>query len=252
MNKRHFFLIFILIFFYSCKKPVSLSKVEKYFDNKLNKEKLSKIFEDDSENGYIKIGNFLSSDKRNAIVISFDSITSIKIYELKNNEWEKIYQQNNVNFARINTIETFVQDYNFDGIKDIGIKNQVSNGTTIMTFHLWLSEGNSFKHISEFENIGNPTIVKKAKIIQGFDACCVFTEMTLCDYHWEKDKLIKIRQLDISNYPNGAGIEATSINLKEKTKMKLKPTKDDISKIINKYSENWKLNDTTSNNSYPL
>ncbi|HRG19146.1 MAG TPA: hypothetical protein PLP39_08645 [Flavobacterium lutivivi] len=226
---------------------MSLSKVEKYFDNKLNKEKQAENFEEDSEYGFIKIGNFLSSDKRNAIVISFDSITSLKIYELKNNEWEKIYQQNNVNFARINTIEAFIEDYNFDGIKDIGVKNQVSNGTTIMTFHLWLSEGNRFKHIPEFESIGNPTIVEKAKIIKGFEACCAFSEITLCDYHWEKEKLIKIRELDISNYPSGAGVEVTLKNLKEKTEIKHKPTKDEISEIIYKYSENLKLNDTNAN-----
>lgn len=247
MYKRHFFLIFILIFFHSCKKPVSLSKVEKYFDNKLSTEKRSANFEDDSENGFIKIGNFLSTDKRNAIVISFDSITSLKIYELRNNEWDKIYQQNNVNMARINTIEAFIEDYNFDGIKDIGIKNQVSNGTSIMTFHLWLSKGKSFKHIPEFENIGNPIIVEKTKVIQGFEACCAFSEITLCDYHWKKDKLIQIRQLEISNYPSGAGVEATLKNIKEKTEKKLKPTKEEISEIINKYSENWKLYDTSVN-----
>ena len=250
MLKRYFILILTSILFYGCNKPVKLSKIDKYFDNELTKHKLSKNFEEDSEYGYIRIGNFFNAKKKNAIVISFDSITSLKVYELDNNNWNQIYQQKNANFSRINDLKTYIEDYNFDGIKDIGIRNEVSNGTAIMTFHLWLSEGNTFKYIPDFEEIGNPVIVQKAKIIQGFEACCVFTEITLCDYSWHKNKLSKIRELNISNY--SYGIDANVKDLSRKIERKVKLTKKDISEIINKYSENWKLNDTTVNSSFAL
>lgn len=246
-KKRQIVILTIIFVFYGCQRDEKLSKIDKYFINKLTKEKGSNSFEEDSEYGYIKIGNFFNPNIKNAIVISFDTITNFTVYELKSNNWKKIYQQKNANFSRMNGLEAYIEDYNFDGIKDIGIKNEVSNGTTIMTFHLWLTEQNSFTYIPEFETIGNPTILNNAKIIQGFQACCVFTEMTLSDYRWEKNKLVKTQELEISNHPYG--IEANLKNIAKKTVIGLNLSGKDISKIIEKYSiEKWQLNDTTANN----
>lgn len=241
MLKRYLILVFTSIFFYGCSKPAKLSKFEKYFNKKLITQKSSENFEEDSDFGYIKIGKLFNNDTKNALIISFDSITNIKVYELNNDKWEQIYQKENVNFARVYPLQAYIEDYNFDGIKDIGIKNEISNGTAIMTFHLWLSEGNSFKYIPEFETIGNPTIIEKTKTIRGFNACCNFTEITLSDYNWENNKLIKICQQDISNYPGVTGIEGNLTNLKEKKEEKFKPSESTISEIINKHSQNWKL-----------
>lgn len=69
-HKSYLFLIFIVLFFYRCKATASLSKLEKYLDNNLNMEHPSKKFEDDSEKGYMKLGNFFNSDKRNIINLS--------------------------------------------------------------------------------------------------------------------------------------------------------------------------------------
>lgn len=245
-KKKQLLILTVLFVFFGCQRSEELSKTDKYFNNKLTKEKASKNFEEDSEYGYIKIGNFLKPNSKNAVVISFDTITNFTIYELKSNDWKEIYQQKNANFSRINGLEAYIEDYNFDGVNDIGIKNEVSNGTTIMTFHLWLSEKKSFKYVPEFENIGNPIILKKVKIIQGFKACCNFNEMTLSDYHWVKNKLVKTQELEIQNYPSG--IEAILKNSKKKTENKIELSRNDISKIIQKYSlEKWQLNDTNAN-----
>lgn len=245
MLKRCFILILVAICFYRCEKPIKQSKIDQYFENKLIKNKLIGNFEEDSENGYIKIGNFLNVNRKNAIVISFDTITSLKVYELRKNQWLKIFQQNNVDIARIFAIQTFVEDYNFDGIKDIAIKNQVSNGTAIMTFHLWLSEGNTFKYIPEFKEIGNPTIIEKLKIIKGFKACCAFTEISISDYHWSKTKLNKVSELNIGNYVYG--VKARQKDLIKKVDKTITLTIKEITEIINNYSENWKVKDTTTN-----
>lgn len=252
MFKKKLILILTIIFvFFGCQKTEKLSKTDKYFIDKLTEEKLSKDFEEDSEYGYIKIGNFFDPNIKNAVVISFDTITNFTIYELNANEWKQIFQQKKANFSRINGIEAYIKDYNFDSINDIGIKNEVSNGTAIMTFHLWLSEKKSFKYVPEFEYIGNPIILNNAKIIQGFQACCVFSEITLCDYYWEKTKLVKTQELEIKNYPSG--IEANLKNIKKKTEKKIELSGNDISKIIKKYSiEKWQLIDTTSNSGLAL
>ncbi|MGX7668757.1 XAC2610-related protein [Flavobacterium pedocola] len=240
-------LILVLIFtFFGCQKTKKLSETERYFINKLTTEKSSDTFEEDSEHGYIKIGNFLNPTKKNAVVISFDTITTFTVYELKKDQWTQIYQQKKANFSRINGLEAYIEDYNFDGVKDIGIKNEVSNGTAILTFHLWLSDKNSFSYVPDFEEIGNPVLLNKIKTIQGFKACCVYNEITLGEYHWEKHKLIKTEELEISNYPSG--IEATLKNIPKKTERKITLSGNDISKIIQKYSlEKWQLNDTVAN-----
>jgi hypothetical protein len=238
---RQLILILVLLVC-GCNKPKELSKVDTYFDKKLNNEKSATNFEEDSEYGYIKIGNFLNLNVQSAIVISFDSIKSLKVYELQNDTWQKVYQTRHVNLKRIYPLQTFVADYNFDGIKDIGIKNEVSNSSTNMTFHLWLSAGNSYKYIPEFEFIGSPMIIKEKKIVRGFKACCMFNEITICDYYWQKNTLIKIRELDIRNYPSG--IVANQKNLNEKTEQEIHLTRNDISKIIDAYCENWKLHDS--------
>lgn len=244
IKKNQILIIFIVLVNFGCQKSEKLSKTDKYFTEKLNKEKLSKSFEEDSEFGYIKIGNFFKPNIKNAVVISFDTISNFTIYELMDNTWMKIYNQKNANFSRINGIEAYIQDYNFDGVNDIGIKNEVTNGTGIMTFHLWLTEKKSFKYVPEFEEIGNPIILNKFKIIQGFKACCCFSEITLSDYYWKKNNLITIQELEIKNYTTG--IEANLKNIEKNTENKVELSQNYISNIINKYSiENWQLNDTS-------
>ncbi len=249
---RNYLYIILILFIVICgcqnQKPVQLSKVDEYFHNKLFKEKLSDNFEEDSEFGYIKIGNFLDLHKKNAVIISFDSITNFIVYELQNDEWEQIYQQKNVDFSRINGCKAYIEDYNFDGIKDIGILNGISNGTAIMTFHLWLSKEKTFQHIADFKTIGNPKILKQEKIIQGFEACCVFTEISLSDYKWDNFNLVKTHELAIFNQPYG--VDAILRNSQKRIEKKIKLSQNDISIIINEYSENWKLVDTTFNSRF--
>lgn len=224
----------------------SVEKVN-YFDSLLQKEKYSLNYESDTEKGFIKIGNFLNHYKHNAIVVNFDSSASFKIFELENDEWKLIFHQENIDMSRVYSIEAFIEDYNFDGIKDIGLRNEVSNGTSIMTFHLWLNDKDTYIEVPEFRSIGNPTIIKNKNRIQSYSACCVFEEMKLTNYEWRNNKLRKMEQLEISNYPTGSGISVNLIERDGKTQRKVGIKEKEIDRIIDRFSTNWKIIDTTAN-----
>ncbi len=224
----------------------SLKEVN-YFDSLLQKEKYSLNFESDTERGFIKIGNFLNEDKHNAIVVNFDSTTSFNLFELVNDEWNLIFNQNDVEMSRAYSIMPFIEDYNFDGIKDIALRNEVSNGTSIMTFHLWLNVKDTYIEVPEFRSIGNPTVIIKKNRIQGYSACCVFSEMRLTNYEWQDNKLRKMEQLKISNYPTGSGINSTIIERDGITKRVVEIKENEINRIIDKFSSNWRIIDTTAN-----
>ena len=230
-----------MMLFCGCHKPIKLSPIEEHFNNRLRKEKSSANFEEDTEFGYIKIGNFLNADIQNAIVIRFDSTTTFSVYELKNDQWEPIYEQQDSTLSRAHSMEAYIEDYNFDGIKDIGIRNEVSNGAAIMSFHLWLAEGKTYRYVPEFEVIGNPIIVKQRHIVQGFSACCMFSELTLADYQWDHNKLINTSVLEIHNYPTGMGIEATYKDLQNQIESKIDISENEIAEIIDTYSTHWQL-----------
>lgn len=239
-----------IILFFGCQMTNTnkdISKNVNYFNAILLKEKHRLDFESDTEYGFIKIGNFLKTEKRNAIVISFDSLTNFKVYELQNDDWKVIFHQEDVDIFRIFGIEAFIEDYNFDGVNDIGLRNEVSNGTSIMTFHLWLNVNGTFIEIPEFQNIGNPTIVKNKNRIQGYSACCAFSEITLTNYEWNDKKLKKMEQLEISNYPTGSGINAHIIERDGITQRQVRITEKEINLIIDKFSTNLVIIDTTAN-----
>lgn len=220
----------------------------RYFNTILLKEKYNLDFESDTENGFIKIGNFLNKERHNAIIVNFDSLTTtFTVFELKNDDWETIFHQEDVAIHRAFEIKAFIEDYNFDGVNDIGLRNEVSNGTSIMSFHLWLNENNTFIEVPEFKDIGNPTIIKKKNRIQGYSACCVFSEISLTNYEWNDKKLRKTEELEISNYPTGSGINADIIARDGKTHRQVRITEKEINLIIDKFSGNWKIIDTTAN-----
>ncbi len=229
-----------------CHKPTKLPPIEEHFNNQLRKENSPANFEENTEFGFIKVGNFLNADIQNAIVIRFDSTTTFSVYELKNDQWEPIYEQKDSTLSKAHSMEAYIEDYNFDGIKDIGIRNEISNGAAIMSFHLWLAEGKTYRYVPEFEVIGNPIIVKHRQKIQGFRACCVFSELTLADYQWDHNKLINTSVLEISNYPSGIGIEANLKNLQTQTESKIDISENEIAEIIDMYSTHWQLVDTTN------
>lgn len=244
-------ILFSIISLFGCQttstnKDISSEDVN-YFDSVLLKEKYSLNFESDTEKGFIKIGNFLKKEKHNAIVVSFDSLSTLKIFELENDEWKLIFHQEDIDISRVFSIEAFIEDYNFDGINDIGLRNEVSNGTSIMTFHLWLNENDTFIEVPEFRNIGNPTIIKNKNRIQGYSACCVFSEMRLTNYEWNDNKLRKMEQLEISNYPTGSGVNANIIERDGITQRKVEIKEKEINLIIEKFSSNWRIVDTTAN-----
>lgn len=211
------------------------------------KKKYSLNFESDTEKGFIKIGNFLNEEKHNAIVVNFDSSASFKIFELVNDEWKLMFHQEDIDMSRSYSIEAFIEDYNFDGTNDIGLRTEVSNGTSIMTFHLWLNEKSTYIEVPEFRSIGNPTIIKNKNRIQGYSACCVFSEMTLTNYEWNSSKLRKMEQLKISNYPTGSGISANIIERDGITQREVGIKEKEINIIIDKFSSSWSIIDTTAN-----
>jgi hypothetical protein len=224
----------------------SSSEEVNYFDSVLLKEKYSLNFEIDAEKGFIKIGNFLKKDQQNAIVVSLDSISSIKIYELKDDEWKLMYHQEDIDMSRVYEIKPYIEDYNFDGINDIGLKHEVSNGTSIMSFHLWLNQTDTFIDVPEFQTIGNPTIILNKKLIHGYTACCVWGDMRLTNYEWNGNELTKTEQLEISNYPSGSGIKAYITERDGITQREVEINEKDVNLIIEKFSDDWRIIDSTA------
>ncbi len=193
-------------------------------------------FELDTGVAYIKIGKFLNMGKSNAIVIRFSETNSLTLYELRDNNWELIFQQDDIGLCRAYPVESYIEDYNFDGINDIGIQNEISNGASIRTFHLWLSEGKMFKSIPEFTQVGNPVLLKSSKSIHGYRACCAFSEIWLSEYKWSETSLINTRELLITNYPPGIG--AVIKNMKTNNERKVQVSKDELLLIDSIYDWN--------------
>jgi hypothetical protein len=213
-----------------------------YFDSLLFMNKKANEFELDTLKGYIKLGHLFNDKKKNAIVVSFDSITSLDVYELRNGNWVKMFTQKNIGFSRVHDIKAYLEDYNFDGKKDIGIKNEVSNGTAIMTFRLWLSKSDtSFIYVPEFENIGNPRILDEKGIVQGFTACCAFSEISLTDYSWSNYKLIKSNILNIDRTFSIHVTQTEYRNDGDSIVTTKKLSKKEIDKLIDDYDGNWKI-----------
>ncbi len=248
MKSHYFFLVFVgFLMAFGCSKPSEKSAQAKkpeagnYFERTLSQQIDSEDYELDSDQGFIKIGNFLDPETKNAVVISFDSVSEFSVYELQNRKWKKVFEQKNAGFARVFGIEPFIEDYNFDGKKDIGIRHEISNGGGIMTFHLYLSDAKTFRYIKDFEQIGNPVLDQKRKVVQGYEACCVFTEMSLTDFVWEDFHLKKIKTLEIGNYAYGTKAKLIDESTKMETKIKL--SDKEIDEIVAKYCTNWKLSD---------
>jgi len=246
LKKQTIIMILLILSFANCfsqiNKTIESSKTKKYFDTLLEIKKQTDNFELDTILGYIKVGYLFNNDKKNAIVISFDSVSTFTVYELNNNNWIELFNQSNVGFSRVFEIKAYVDDFNFDGIKDIGIKNEISNGTTIMTFRLWLSKpNNTFIYIPEFEEIGNPKIVSERKIIQGFTACCAFSNISLTDYEWNNFKLQKTHSIELESNYNFKNQQATETFYKLNTEKKIQLSKKEIKTIIDDFDNNWIL-----------
>lgn len=173
-------------------------------------------------------------------------MSSLKVFELEEDEWKLVFHQKDIGMSRVFEIKAYIEDYNFDGVNDIGLKNEVSNGTGIMSFHLWLNDNDTFIEVPEFRNIGNPTIIKKKNRIQGYSACCAFSEMNITNFEWNDTKLREIDLLEISNYPTREGIKAKIIDKEGITQKNVKISEQEINIIIDKFSSNWNLLDTTA------
>lgn len=248
------FLIFIsMIITVGCKKASVdhqiISESEQFITRVLNQEKNNPHFEMDSMFTYIKIGNFFNPKKQNAIVVIFDSIQVLKVYELVNEKWKIVYKEEVDEFCRAFPIEAHIEDFNFDGEKDLAFENIVSNGIAILSFNLWIKEKNRFIKIPEFCEIGNPTIVRTNQIIIGYWACCMFEEMSITHYKWENQHLKKIKQLDISDYPYFREAKLTDFEKKSTQNVPISNRK--IKFYIDNFSTNWSLIDSTSKGSDP-
>lgn len=246
LKKQAIIMMLIILAFANCfsqiDKSIESSKTKSYFNTLLEIKKQTDNFELDTTLGYIKVGYLFNNEKKNAIVISFDSLSTFSVYELRNNNWIELYNQTNVGFSRVFEIKAYIEDFNFDGIKDIGIKNEISNGTTIMTFRLWLSKpDNNFIYIPGFEEIGNPKIVNEKKIIQGFTACCAFSNISLTDYVWENFSLQKTHSIELESNYNAKNQQATETFYKLNTEKKIQLSQKEIKTIIDDFDNNWKL-----------
>ncbi|MCD8529171.1 MAG: hypothetical protein LRY27_04265 [Chitinophagales bacterium] len=238
-----YYTIIILLFLFACNQTPPLSEAEKYFTAILSKEKENSNFEEDSNFGYIKIGNFIDSNVKHTLIIRTDSTNSLSIYKLENNEWIKTFYQENLEIMQVYGFEVFIEDFNFDGEKDLAIRNIISNGMAIMSFHLWLKENNFFRYVEDFKHIGNPVLLPKQEIVQGFSACCNANWMELTNYKWSNNKLTPIGDLTINDEPYEQTI--TYENKENGSESKIDLSDSEIENLIEKYLTQWQLIDTS-------
>ncbi len=186
----------------------------------------------DTSFAYIRIGNFLNSNEQHAIVYSFTD-KNMTVYKQSKGAWEVVFSQNNIEFCRAYEVKPYIADYNFDGKNDIAINNLITNGAAIRYFHLWLSKGDSFKYIPDFESVGNPVLLTPIKKLHGFSACCVNSEFWLSEYIWDGDSLISTHEIHIMNYPHE--MKAVMKNIESNTERNIAVSKAEVDLLDNTY-----------------
>jgi hypothetical protein len=196
----------------------------------------------DTTFGSIRIGYLFDKQFRSAAFIELDSNQTCKlvIYKELNKNWIKVFEQDSIESS---DPRLMIGDYNFDNKIDLALMIDMSLGTSIIELKLWLNENDSevFHYIPNFEKIGTPTIDSLNKKIYGFNACCVFQELSLNEYRWNNNNLVLIKRTDIKRYDNK--VEAvekqfqsdnSELPIKETN---IKMTLKDIDRLIKKYSK---------------
>ena len=123
---------------------------------------------DTKKMNYCKIGNFLSADEKNGIIIYNGTI---ELYTYQNTNKTEAAKQNDIlsgiNLAGDSAFDIDFKDYNFDGQKDIYIKSKCTKGWPMCYGYLITVDPKTKKMLRhmEFEKLANPLISPDSKAI---------------------------------------------------------------------------------------
>ena len=149
MKSYSFYILLInLIIIISCKNENKLStsyhkentivKMDTLYDILAKSNKIDSLeYENWEPFLYLKTGNFLSEKDKNAILVfnNTDTTYQIELYTLEKEKWIKNDALTNIE-ANPMQFYFIVQDYNFDGQKDIYLQMSASNGWSLSRGHL--------------------------------------------------------------------------------------------------------------------
>lgn len=144
----YYALLVILIIIISCKNENKLStnyhkgniivKIDTLYNILAKSKKIDSLeYENWKPFLYLKTGNYLSEKDKNAILVfsSSDTTYQIELYTLEKEKWIKNDALTNIE-ANPMQFYVIIQDYNFDGQKDIFLQMSASNGWSLSRGHL--------------------------------------------------------------------------------------------------------------------
>ena len=138
----------------------------------------------------IKIMSYNEDDEQN------DRPCNIRIAALEIFNHQKLMQKINISSERENDECPIVQDYNFDGFRDIALSRESGVGANTI-YDLWIYSPLAKKFIKTpvLDNISNPQIDTKRKLIYAHWRSSSSTHGAAV-YKWEGKKLKRIRYAD--------------------------------------------------------
>jgi hypothetical protein len=214
------FLAFILTFLVNCNQPdpqtsqsIKLNSTIKISPRDtclriLRKMKFSNVSKTDtleylrfygkmrSSLSFVKIGEFISPDLKSGVLIYTpnDTTISVELYTLNMSGWSLASQKVNLKTSWLMFYPVFA-DYNFDGINDIYININVSNGNSLSSGYLFtIGPHNTLISHPETETIRDMTPDNKTRSVKGRKYLGCFNYDTVYDetYKWKENKLILI------------------------------------------------------------
>jgi hypothetical protein len=147
---------------------------------------------------YFKSGYFLTGKQKNAILIYIpdDSTFTIEIYTLSNGKWLKKFDIRNLE-ARTIAFNTEYKDFNFDGVKDLYIQQDASNGYVMSRgYVITINPGlNKLILHDEVRNEANltPDPITKTVYADELIECkeTLFKDVCKRAFKWRGQKLVK-------------------------------------------------------------
>lgn len=119
---------------------------------------------------YLKTGNFLSENDKNAIIVfnNTDTTYQIELYTLEKEKWVKNDFLINIEGSPMQ-FYVIIQDYNFDGQKDIYLQMSASNGWS-------LSRGNLLTINKDKKFCLHPETKELANMTPDYESKTIYTD----------------------------------------------------------------------------
>lgn len=153
----------------------------------------------DSNFLFLKAGNFLSKNQKNALVIQSKSDSSyfLEFYVEKNKKWIKTTFIDSISISPMQFNLSF-EDFNFNGNNDIYIQTNISNGFGVSSGLIFTQKHQKLEYNEVLSYLGNISIDNKEKMI--FSEEVIFCksdgrkEICITSYRWENEglKIVKV------------------------------------------------------------